>query len=204
MRSSTFWRLVVVFSMVMLATNSVGVHRIPSFMDRGLDPLLIAYATALDAAAAGLSTFAMGLLTRRVPARFIGAGGFLLLALASALTIGAADHAVMFVSMIVFGLGIGVLMLMQSLLWADYFGRQHLGSIRGAVMPITLIFGGLGAPVAGYVRDATGSYDLIWQAAILLMTIGAAVLAMTPSPQATPERARPPAPIAASAAEKRS
>src|SRR3712207_2723328 len=107
LRSATFWRLVFVFSVVMLATSSVGVHRIPSFMDRGLDARLISYATALDAAAAGLSTFAMGMLAQRLPARFIGAAGFLMLALASALTVVAEDHAVMFASMIAFGLGIG-------------------------------------------------------------------------------------------------
>jgi MFS family permease len=182
LRSSTFWRLVAVFSVVMLATNSVAVHRIPSFMDRGLDPRLISYATALDAAAAGLSTFAMGLLARRIPPRLIGAGGFLLLTLASALTIVAGDHPTLFLSMITFGLGIGVLMLMQNLLWADYFGRQHLGSIRGAVMPITLIFGGAGAPIAGYVRDATGSYTFVWLVATGLMVCGAVVLALTPPP----------------------
>ena len=41
MRSPAFWRLVLVFSFVHMATNSVGVHRIPSFMDRGFDPTLI-------------------------------------------------------------------------------------------------------------------------------------------------------------------
>ena len=182
LRSGTFWRLVVVFSMVMLATNTVGVHRIPSFMDRGLDPRLVSYATALDAAAAGMSTFAMGLLIRYVPARFIGAGGFLMLTTASILTILTDSHLMMFASMICFGLGIGVLGLMQNYLWAEYFGRQHLGSIRGAVTPITLIFGGIGAPIAGYVRDATGTYNGIWIGAIALMALGALVLAFTPPP----------------------
>jgi MFS family permease len=186
-RSAAFWRLVFAFSVVMLATSSVGVHRIPSFMDRGLDPRLISYATALDAAAAGLSTFAMGMLTQRVPARFIGTGGFLVLTLACALTIVADTHPVMFLSMIVFGLGIGVLMLMQNYLWADYFGRGHLGSIRGAVTPITLLFGGAGAPVAGYVQDFTGSYTPVWLAATVLMALGAVVLATTPPPRASPD-----------------
>ena len=201
-RSWTFWRLVFVFSMVMLATNSVAVHRIPSFMDRGLDARLISYATALDAAAAGLSTFAMGMVTQRVPARLIGAGGFLMLALASWLTIVADNHPVMFVAMISFGLGIGVLMLMQNYLWADYFGRQHLGSIRGAVMPITLIFGGAGAPVAGYVRDFTGSYTLIWLTATVLMALGAVVLAWTPPPQLKPVTAPVPVRVSATAADE--
>jgi MFS family permease len=182
-RTGTLWRLVFAFSVVMLATNSMAVHRIPSFMDRGLDPLLVSYATALDAAAAGLSTFLMGLLARRIAPRLIGAGGFLMLTLASLLTIVAADHPVMFASMITFGLGIGVLILMQSYLWAEYFGRQHLGSIRGAVMPIMLAAGGAGAPIAGYVRDFTGSYTPVWLAASGLMLVAAAVLGTTGAPR---------------------
>jgi len=201
-RSTTFWRLVFVFSVVMLATSSVAVHRIPSFMDRGLDPRIVSYATALDASAAGLSTFAMGMLLHRVPARFVGAGGFLMLALASWLTIVAADHPTMFLAMISFGLGIGVLMLMQNYLWADYFGRRHLGSIRGAVMPVTLLFGGAGAPIAGYVRDFTGTYTPIWLAATALMAVSTLVLALTPPPRPAGEPVSP-TPEPATAAEKR-
>lgn len=158
LRSTVFWRLVLAFGLVSLAVSSVAIHRIPSFLDRGLEARLVSYATALDAAAAGLSTFGLGLLVQRLPARFVGAGGFLLLALASGLTIVADTHPVMFAAMITFGLGIGALMLMQNHLWTAYFGRRHLGSIRGAVTPITLLLGGAGAPLAGCVRDLTGSY----------------------------------------------
>lgn len=186
-RTTAFWKLILVFSLVMLAVNSVGVHRIPSFMDRGLDPHLISYATALDAAAAGLTTFALGMLTRRIPARYIGAGGFLLLALASLLTIAADSHPLMFAAMISFGLGIGANLLIQSYVWADYFGRRYQGAIRGAVTPITLLAGGAGPPIAGYVRDVTGSYDQVWLVAVALMVAGALVLATTPPP--VPKRA---------------
>jgi len=190
-RSGTFWRLVVIFSVVMLAIGSVGVHRIPSFMDRGLDPRLVSYATALDAAAAGLSTFAMGLLVRRIPARYIGAGGFLMMTCACILTVVANSIPVMFVAMITYGIGIGVQMLMQNYLWAEYFGRQHLGSIRGAVTPITLIFGGVGAPLAGYIRDATGTYNHVWLAATGLMVLCAVLLALTPPPTVPAGRPTP-------------
>ncbi|MGE3912083.1 MAG: MFS transporter [Chloroflexota bacterium] len=181
-RTFTFWKLVFVFGLVMLAMTSVAVHRIPSFMDRGLDAHLISYATAMDAAAAGISTFVMGMLAHRIPARYIGALGFLLLAAASIMTILAEGHVLMFASMITFGFGIGAGMLMQNYLWADYFGRRYQGSIRGAVTPITLLFSAAGPPIAGYVRDSTGSYDGVWSVAIVLMLLGALALATTPPP----------------------
>ena len=47
-------------------------------------------------------------------------------------------------------------MFLQNFIWADYFGRESVGSIRGLVNPINLVVGGLGPPAAGYVHDTRG------------------------------------------------
>jgi hypothetical protein len=46
-----------------------------------------------------------------------------------------------------------------------------------------MLFGGAGAPIAGYVRDVTGSYTSVWLVATVLLVLGTWVLASTPSPQ---------------------
>ncbi|NQU96676.1 MAG: MFS transporter [Chloroflexi bacterium] len=180
--SPVFWRLVAIFAVVMLGMGTVGVHRIPAFMDRGLDTTLISFATALDAVSAGVSTFTMAFLVTRFPARLLGAAGFTLLAIASVLTIYADTVPIMFVSMAIFGMGIGGMMFLQNFLWADYFGRASLGAIRGIVTPVTLLVGGAGAPLAGYVRDITGSYNPIWWAGVGLMILAALVMTTTTAP----------------------
>ena len=108
--------------------------------------------------------------------------GFLLLALATVFTIYGVTIVMMFVSMAVFGLGIGGMLLLQNIVWAEYYGRAYLGGIRGAVMPITMIIGGVGAPLAGYVKDVSGSYDSVWWVSVVLMIIGAGVVATTRPP----------------------
>ncbi|MBI4220979.1 MAG: MFS transporter [Chloroflexi bacterium] len=192
-RSGTFWRLTIVFSVVSLAVGTIGLHRIPSFMDRGLDARLISFATAFDAVCAGASTFSMGFLVRRLPARYLGAAGFTFLAAASVLTIYASNLTIMFLSMAIFGLGVGGMMFLQNFMWADYFGRRHLGSIRGIVTPITLVVGGAGAPVAGYVRDATGSYDSIWWTGVTLMVLASIAMALTLPPRKATQASPSPA-----------
>ena len=181
-RTSTLWRLVVVFCAVQLAVGTVALHRIAAFMDRGLDPTLISFATAFDAVCAGASTFIFGMLVKRIPARFLGGLGFSMLATASVMTVYATNLPIMFISMAIFGLGIGGMMFLQSFIWADYFGRESVGSIRGLVNPINLVVGGLGAPAAGYVRDITGSYDPAWWAGVALMTFAAALTVATTPP----------------------
>ena len=174
-RTTTMWRLVIVFSMVQMATGTVALHRIAAFMDRGMDPTLISFATAFDAVAAGGSTFMFGMLVRWVPSRFLGAVGFSMLAGASVLTIYATNLPIMFISMAVFGVGIGGMMFLNNYIWADYFGRRSVGGIRGLVNPINLVIGGIGAPAAGLVWDRTGSYDPAWWVGVGLMS-GAALL----------------------------
>ncbi len=181
-RTATLWKLVVVFSSVSLATGTVALHRIADFMDKGLDPTLISFATALDAVCAGVTTFAFGLMVRHVPARTLGAAGFLMLAAASIMTIYANNLPVMFASMALFGLGIGGMMFLQNFIWADYYGRESVGSIRGLVNPINLVVGGLGAPAAGYVRDIWGTYDPAWWAGVALMAFAAALVLSTRAP----------------------
>jgi cyanate permease len=45
------------------------------------------------------------------------------------------------------------------------------------------LFGGAGPPIAGYVRDAVGSYDPVWMVAVVLMLLGALAIATTPPPR---------------------
>ena len=113
--------------------------------------------------------------------RYLGGLGFSMLATASVMTVYATNLPIMFISMAIFGLGIGGMMFLQSFIWADYFGRESVGSIRGLVNPINLVIGGLGAPAAGYVRDITGSYDPAWWAGVGLMTFAAVLTVATPA-----------------------
>ncbi|MSQ09022.1 MAG: MFS transporter [Dehalococcoidia bacterium] len=182
-RTGAFWRLVSAFSIISVATGLVGLHRIPAFTDRGLDASLISIATALDAVCAGVTVFTMGLLSRRFPGRYLGAVGFLFLAAATVLTIHATTTAVMFLSMAVFGMGIGGMIFLHSYIWADYFGRANLGGIRGIVTPVTLVIGGAGPPLAGYVFDARGSYIGIWWAGACLMLAAVVIVAFTVAPR---------------------
>ena len=181
--SPIFWSLVAMFSMVSLATSTVALHRIPDFADRGFDTTLIAYATAFDAVCAGAASFSFGLLVSRVPGRLLGALGFSFLAIASVMTIYAADDITMFSSMAIFGLGIGGMMFLQNFIWADYFGREHVGAIRGFSMPINLILGAAGAPIAGYVYDETGTYNVVWWVGVGLMVCSALLALVTPPPR---------------------
>ena len=74
------------------------------------------------------------------------------------------------------------MMFLQEFIWADYFGRENVGSIRGLVNPINLVVGGLGPPAAGYVRDITVTYDPAWWRGVALLVFAAMFTLATPTP----------------------
>ena len=181
-KTRVFWKITICLTVISIATGTIAIHRIPAFMDRGLEPQLIALATAFDAVCAGISTFFVGNLVKKLGIRLLGTLSFLFLAIASIITIYAYSFWVIFISMAIFGLGIGGLMFIHSFIWADYFGRKNLGTIRGKITPFILIIGGIGAPVSGYVRDYTGSYQSIWFAGLIMMIISALIFSTCKKP----------------------
>ncbi len=185
-RSPVFWRLMVAFSFTTLAQTSLGVHRVASFIDRGIDPRLVALAIAADATAATVSTLFMGFLYERLHARILGGASLLLMALAIFFTIIATDVPKMFLATITFGTSVSGISLLQNNLWAEYYGRRNVGAIRGLALPVVLILGATGPPVAGYVFDFTGGYTPVWSIGIGLMVSGALLLLFTRKPR-TPE-----------------
>ncbi len=180
--TKAMWLLAGAFSILQLGILTFALHRIPAFMDRGLDPTLVSLATAFDAVCAGVGSFGAGMLVRYIPAKYIGSSAFIMLALASVMTIFAFEFWLMFWSMALFGLGIGINSFNQNFIWADYFGREHLGSIRGIVMPVNLIVGGMGAPGAGYIMDITGSYNPAWWIGVVLMLAAAVMFLLANHP----------------------
>jgi cyanate permease len=72
--------------------------------------------------------------------------------------IGVQSPAVAFVAAGVFGLGIGGIMTTLPVAWADYFGRESYGAIRGAALTFQVIGAAIGPLLSGALRDWSGSY----------------------------------------------
>tara|TARA_A100000164_G_scaffold213047_1_gene188889 strand:+ start:58 stop:522 length:465 start_codon:yes stop_codon:yes gene_type:complete len=82
-----------------------------------------------------------------------------------------------YLSAIIFGLGIGGLLTILPVAWADSFGRNNLGSIRGISLPMQAVAQASGPVISGALFDITGNYDM----SLILFCVfgfGAAILAL--------------------------
>jgi cyanate permease len=73
---------------------------------------------------------------------------------------------------VVLGIGFGAAMLAMMNLFPVYFGRTNYPKIFGFIGPFGIIIGSAGAPIAGAIRDASGSYRLSFTIAALALVAG--------------------------------
>ncbi len=81
------------------------------------------------------------------------------------------------------GFANGAFIPMHPYLNSRYFDAAIISQVNGAQMPLFLPFGLIGAPLAGYVYDQTGSYDVVMIA--LAVTLSVAALMILPLPRAS-------------------
>ena len=82
-----------------------------------------------------------------------------------------------------YGLVFGSMVTMMEVVYAEYFGRESLGSIRGAVAPIQMVFNAAGPVLAGWAFDVTGSYVQIFWAYAALLVLAAVWMSLARRPR---------------------
>ena len=184
LRTRSFWLVTLSFMLVGFAQGEA-VHRIPYWTELGFDARIVSLSFSADAAGAAAMILVAGFLLDRFPPRFVAAGSFAGFAGAVFLMLLATNVLHLFASTVLFGFSVGTNMVCQTYLWARYYGRTFLGTIRGITMPAMLLTTAMGAPFAGYIYDFTGSYGSAWQTAIGLYLLAILVMLL-----ATPPRQR--------------
>ena len=182
-RHPSFWLMIVGFTLFTYGWSTITIFRVPHFVERGLDPTLVAFSIAVDALVAIVVSVSLGRLSERVAPRYIlalGVGG--LIVSASSLII-VDNVAFLFAANIGYGFGFQTGHVAQSVMWANYFGRRHLGEIRGLTLPLTFGVGAAAFPVTGLIRESTGVYTPAWVVAIAVLVVSAGLLVSIKPPR---------------------
>ena len=181
LRTRAFWVLAIFSGAGFMVQAGVSLHQVSHFINQGLDASAAAFSAGVFAFCQVLGGLLWSSLTAKIPTRFllaltalcvsVGAAG---VEASSTLTWGLPAAAIL-------GVGVGGLHLLLRLAWAEYYGREHLGSITGLTLPAQVGGQALGPVIAGFLYDYTGSYQLpfrIFSAAVFLA--GLLVLTATP------------------------
>ncbi len=188
LRTSTFWLLSLYTLVVYPVQAGVSLHQAPYLVERGLSQGVAAAIVSSFSLASGVASLAFGLLTRRLGAR-AGLGltaAFLGVSAAAMLGITTPLHG--YLAAGCFGLGIGGLLTVLPLAWADYFGRASYGAIRGVALTVQVSAQASGPLLSGLLRDRTGDYVASLSCFAVLSVVGVLVALLIRAPR-PPRRA---------------
>jgi sugar phosphate permease len=160
-RTPAFWLLMLYTVLVYPVQAGVSLHQAPHLLERGIDATTAALIVASFSAASGAGTFACGFLPRRLPIRLAMSAAAILLTFGILAMARVASPAQGYLAAALFGLGIGGVLTLLPIAWADYFGRANFGAIRGLALSAQVLAQAAGPLASGILRDLTGDYQLV-------------------------------------------
>jgi MFS family permease len=187
-RTRAFWILLAATSVWSMIGTGLVFHLDALLASRGLSALEIAWATPLMATCMAATQLAGGRVADRVaPGRLAAvalameAGTCVMFATTSGLVPVAAYG--------VFGAAQGVMSLVSSTVWTRYFGRRHLGKIRGTTLTVAISASAMGPLVMGVSVDFFGGFGTsMWTFAAAATTLAlVSPLATRPAPSCVNE-----------------
>ena len=156
----SFWLLLFVASATSLVQTGLVFHQVSLLDERDIDAGVAAMALSMIAPAFLVGAVSAGFLADAMPNRFIliGTNGLVGVALVSYLTLSSDGQAI--ANGLVLGLASGAQMTVASVIWANYYGKRHLGSIRGVAFLWSVGASAISPLPLGVLHDLTGDYSL--------------------------------------------
>ena len=170
-RTRAFWMLIAFSLFIYPVQAGVSLHQVPHLIDRGISLGIAATAVSIFSFSAAIGGLIFGQLEARFGVRQSLAASAWLMALGTATMLMVFDVWTAFLSAVIFGAGIGGLMTLFPVAWANNFGRENLGAIRGLTIPIQTLAQASGPLISGILFDLSDGYDL----SLALFTILAGV-----------------------------
>ncbi|TAJ18118.1 MAG: MFS transporter [Dehalococcoidia bacterium] len=193
-KTKALWFLVVAFGLNQAAMSAMLVHAIPFVTDAGFTRGQASIGLALTGAANLCSKFVWGWTLQRVPVRRLSGSAFASSAMGVAVIVTGARADtlwLMWLGFFIWGFGFGGTIPIGEFIWARYFGRRYLGSVRGLAVPFTILFGSLGPISIAMYFDATHRYGVAFGALTLVYIVGGLLILSSrePPPKVQPAAA---------------
>lgn len=165
-KTRSFWLIMLAGSSHSLISTALVFHHVSVMSSRGLDEVVSASALSVIAPGALFGTFLAGFLCDKFPNRYVLMAGQLMLifSMLSILLMNQPWQAILYGGIL--GLTSGTLMTASAVIWPNYYGRKHLGAIRGVVTSGMVASAALGPLPFGLLFDLLNNYTV----AVLIFT----------------------------------
>ena len=159
-RTRAFWVLLAAQVLSLSSLMPILFHQVAYMQDKGfsLGDATLAATTLAGFAIVGKIVY--GTIVERVQVRWVLALSMIPAGLSVLLLVAGSSVEYLMAYAVVHGLTMGGFMPLMNVALAQYFGRQHMGAIRGAFTPLANIVGSVTPFAVGWMWQLFGNYDI--------------------------------------------
>lgn len=172
--TSAFWLITVSFLTSGFSEVSIIQNQVPYLEDIGFPMAMVAAAFGAVGFGSAIGKFGFGWLCDWIPPKYacsIGLG-FIFVAIILLMNVSpASPPALIWIYVGIMGLGLGSWLPTMSMLTSATFGLASYGAVWGLISGIHGIGTAVGPMVAGYIHDTTGTYQLAFIIALVLIAV---------------------------------
>jgi len=181
-RTLSLWLILSAETLQLFAMSMLVTHQVAFLVDMGITAGMAATALGLLPGTSTIGRLGIGFLGLRYNMRPLAIGSFVVMTIGMALVPLTKSLPMVFVYVTIFGIGFGAFIVAITGLFSVYFGLTSYPKIVGFISPFAII-GSAGAPIAGIIYDATGSYSLPFSIAVLALLVGLACMTFARPPR---------------------
>ena len=183
LRTRSFWLVLIASAPQSLLTTALVFHQAAVFDSRGLTSGMSAAVLAVMGPVSLGGTMVGGFLADRVPNRYLLLAGQAMLVVSTLLILVMTELWQAFVYGAVVGFASGGLITISAVIWPAYYGRRHLGSIRGAATTSMVAGAALGPLPFAFAFEVLGSYTSVLTVFLVFPVVSVAAAYFARPPQ---------------------
>ena len=186
-RTPALWVLAIGTGFLFLLQSGTNVYQADLLRSRGIELSLSQLSIVVNAAGTAFGSLLWGRVVEKMRVSYTYAIVALVMALACGLFVVADTVATAFFAAGLFGVAVAGILVVPAVAYANFFGRQSLGAIRGVTEPFTSLGQAIGAVASGLVFQFAGDYGwaFVIYAVLGALTAAALLLARPPRHPAT-------------------
>jgi len=158
-RTGWFWIFGLVMFCFIFIIQIMMAHIAPHAVDVGISSALAASIVSIWATTSLIGRNLAGFVSDRIGPTPSIILHLALMVLALAWLLFAREVWTFYVFAVIYGIAYGGVVPLQTLLTGELFGLRFLGTVMASLMVVGSVGGALGAPLAGFIFDMTGSYQ---------------------------------------------
>jgi MFS transporter, OFA family, oxalate/formate antiporter len=181
-RTSTYWLLLAAVFGFGIASTGVLLHLVPYLVQQGLVATAAVGAVSVSSLASAVTTFGWGFFAERVASRRLLIIVMAVNAISLAVLLNANTVPAAYSYAVLHGMAEAGLRTVITVVLADYYGRQHLGSIYGVMRSVQVSGFALGPLISGAAFDLVQSYRHAFGSFLLLSIVSVGLVALAQRP----------------------